>query len=110
MVDSITDLAGPCTEQNVIAFFSAVRRLTNQGKTVMMSVHNYVFSSDMFTRLRYLCDGYFTLNSGQVMGRPMRTMEINKINTTELIRENLVSFVVEPEIGMRVVPLSRSKA
>ena len=110
VVDSITDLAGPCTEQNVIAFFSAVRRLTNQGKTGMMSVHNYVFSSDMFTRLRYLCDGYFTLNSGQVMGRPMRTMEINKINTTELIRENLVSFVVEPEIGMRVVPLSRSKA
>ena len=44
------------------------------------------------------------------MGRPMRTLEINKINTTELITENLVSFVVEPEIGMRVIPLSRSKA
>ena len=110
VVDSITDLAGSCTEQNVIAFFSAGRRLTNQGKTVMMSIHNYVFSSDMFSRLRNLCDGYFTLNSEKVMGRPMRTLEINKINTTELVTENLVSFVVEPEIGMRVVPLSRSKA
>jgi archaellum biogenesis ATPase FlaH/DNA-binding response OmpR family regulator len=110
VVDSITDLAGSCTEQNVIAFFSAGRRLTNQGKTVMMSIHNYVFSSDMFSRLHNLCDGYFTLNSEQVMGRPMRTLEINKINTTELITENLVSFVVEPETGMRVIPLSRSKA
>ena len=110
VVDSITDLAGSCSEQNVIAFFSAGRRLTNQRKTVMMSIHNYVFSSDMFSRLRNLCDGYFTLNSEQVMGRPMRTLEINKINTTELITENLVSFVVEPEIGMRVIPLSRSKA
>ena len=110
VVDSITDLAGSCSEQNAIAFFSAERRLTNQGKTVMLSIHNYVFSSDMFTRLRGLCDGYFTLNSEQVMGRPMRTLEINKINTTELITENLVSFVVEPEIGMRVIPLSRSKA
>ena len=110
VVDSITDLAGSCSEQNAIAFFSAGRRLTNQGKTVMLSIHNYVFSSDMFTRLRGLCDGYFTLNSEQVMGRPMRTLEINKINTTELITENLVSFVVEPEIGMRVIPLSRSKA
>ena len=110
VVDSITDLAGSCTEQNVIAFFSAGRRLTNQGKTVMMSIHNYVFGSDMFSRLRNLCDGYFTLNSEQIMGRPMRTLEINKINTTELITENLVSFVVEPEIGMRVIPLSRSRA
>jgi len=108
VVDSITDLAGSCTEQNVIAFFSAGRRLTNQGKTVMMSIHNYVFSSDMFSRLRNLCDGYFTLNSEKVMGRPMRTLEINKINTIELVTENLVSFVVEPEIGMRVIPLSRS--
>ena len=110
VVDSITDLAGSCSEQNVIAFFSAGRRLTNQGKTVMTSIHNYVFSSEMFSRLRNLCDGYFTLNSEQVMGRPMRTLEINKINTTELVTENLLSFVVEPEVGMRVIPLSRSKA
>ena len=110
VIDSITDLVGSCSEQNVIAFFSAGRRITNQGKTVLMSIHNYVFSSDMFSRLRNLCDGYLTLNAEQVMGRPMRTLEINKINTTELARENLVSFVVEPEIGMRVIPLSRSKA
>ena len=110
VVDSITDLAGSCTEQNVIAFFSAGRRLTNQGKTVMISIHNYVFSSDMFSRLRNLCDGHFTLNTEQVMGRQMRTLEINKINTTELVTDNLVSFVVEPETGMRVIPLNRSKA
>jgi archaellum biogenesis ATPase FlaH len=110
VVDSITDLAGSCSEQNVIAFFSAGRRLTNQGQTVMMSIHNYVFSSEMFSRLRNLCDGYFTLNSEQVMGRPMLTLEINKINTTELVTENLLSFVVEAEVGMRVIPLSRSKA
>ena len=110
VVDSITDLAGSCTEQNVIAFFSAGRRLTNQGKTVLMSIHNYVFDTGMFSRLRGLCDGYFTLNSEHIMGRPMRTLEINKINTTELVTDNLVSFVVEPEIGMRVIPLNRSKA
>ena len=110
VVDSITDLAGSCPEQNVIAFFSAGRRLTNQGKTVMISIHNYVFNSEMFSRLRNLCDGYFSLNTEQVMGRPMRTLEINKINTTELTTDNLVSFVVEPEIGMRVIPLTRSRA
>ena len=110
VVDSITDLAGSCPEQNVIAFFSSGRRLLNQGKTMMMSIHTYAFGSEMFSRLHTLCDGYFTLTSGQVMGRPMRTLEINKVNASELITDNLVSFVVEPEIGMKAIPLSRSKA
>ena len=52
VVDSITDLAGSCPEQNVIAFFSSGRRLTNQGKTVMISIHNYVFNSEMFSGVR----------------------------------------------------------
>ena len=75
-----------------------------------MSIHTYAFGSEMFSRLSTQCDGYFTLNSGQLMGRPMRTLEINKINTSELISDNLVSFVVEAEIGMKVIPLGRSKA
>ena len=108
VVDSLTDLTGSCPEQNVIAFLSSGRRLINQGKTVMISIHAYAFASEMFSRLRNLCDGYFTLNSGQVMGRPMRTLEINKINTSELVTDNLVSFVVEPKIGMKAIPLSRA--
>ena len=110
IIDSISDLVGSCPEQNVIAFFSAGRRLTGQGKAVLISLHPYVFGVEMFARLKTLCDGYFSLNSEQIMGRPMRTIEINKINTTEITTENLVSFVVEPEVGMRVIPLSKSKA
>ncbi len=64
----------------------------------------------MFTRLRNLCDGYLTLSSEQMQGKSVRTLEVNKINTTDLKRNNTVTFVVEPEIGMRVIPLSRATA
>ena len=36
VVDSITDLAGSCPEQAVIAFFSTCRRLGNQGQTILV--------------------------------------------------------------------------
>jgi archaeal flagellar protein FlaH len=110
VVDSITDLAGSCPEQAVIGFFSACRRLGNKGRTIFVSVHTYAFGSEMFSRLRTLCDGYLTLSSEQVRGKNVRTLEVNKINTTELNRDNTVAFVVEPEIGMRLIPLNKSKA
>ena len=110
VVDSITDLAGSCPEQAVIGFFSTCRRLGNKGRTIFVSVHSYAFGSEMFTRLRTLCDGYLTLGSEQVRGRNVRILEVNKINTTELNRDNTVAFVVEPDIGMRLIPLNKSKA
>jgi flagellar protein FlaH len=110
VVDSITDLAGSCPEQAVIGFFSACRRLGNQGRTIFVVVHSYAFGSEMFSRLRTLCDGYLTLGSEQVRGKNVRTLEVNKINTTELNRDNSVAFVVESNIGMRLIPLNKSKA
>ena len=64
----------------------------------------------MFTRLRSLCDGYITLGSEQVRGKSVRTLEIKKIGTVEQNRDNMVSFVVEPEVGMRLIPFNRTKA
>ncbi len=110
VVDSLTDLAGSCPEQAVIAFFSACRRLGNQGRTIFISIHSYAFGSEMFARLRTLCDGYITLGSEQVRGKSVRTLEINKIGTVEQNRDNMVSFVVEPEVGMRLIPFNRTKA
>jgi flagellar protein FlaH len=110
VVDSLTDLAGSCPEQVVIGFFTTCRRLANKGRTIFVVVHTYAFTSEMFNRLRTLCDGYFTLGSEQVRGKSVRTLEVNKINTTELNRDNMVSFVVEPDVGMRLIPLNKSKA
>jgi len=110
VVDSITDLAGSCPEQAVIGFFSTCRRLGNKGRTIFVAVHSYAFGSEMFSRLRTLCDGYLTLGSEQVRGKNVRTLEVNKINTTELNRDNTVAFVVEPNLGMRLIPLNKSRA
>ena len=109
VIDSITDLAGAAPEQGVIAFFTTCRRLGNQGRTMFVSVHTYAFGAEMMIRLRSLCDGYLTMGSEQVMGKSIRTLEVNKINTTELNGDNTVSFVVEPNVGMRVIPLNKSK-
>ena len=110
VIDSITDLAGSCPEQSVIGFFTTCRRLGNQGRAIFVSIHTYAFGAEMFTRLRTLCDGYFSLSSEQVRGKSLRTLEVSKISATEQNRDNTVSFVVEREVGMRMIPMMKSRA
>ena len=81
-----------------------------EGKTISVPLHSYAFRSEMFARLDTRCDRYFDLTSEQDLEKSVRTCEVNEINTTELSRDNAVSFVVGPDIGMRLLPLYKSRA
>ena len=108
-IDSLTDLAGSCSPQAVMAFFTKCRRLGNMGRTIFIVIDSYAFGTEMFTRLRSLCDGYFTLGSEMMQGKQLRVLEVNKINTTELQNANALSFEVDPGVGMRLTPISKVK-
>ena len=109
VVDAITALAAPCPEGAVINFFTSCKRLCAQGKTVVLSVDSYAFGSEMFARLGTLCDSYLSLRSEKVREKAVRTLEVRKVNTIELSRDNMISFVVESDVGMHVIPFSKSR-
>ncbi len=109
VVDAITALAAPCPEGAVIEFFTSCRRLCAQGKTVVLSVDSYAFGSEMFAPLGTLCDSYLRLRSEKVKEKALRTLEVCKINTTDLSRDNMISFVVEPGVGIHIIPFSKTR-
>ncbi|HLF04767.1 MAG TPA: response regulator [Dehalococcoidia bacterium] len=109
-VDTITGLASAGGESAVIAFFTACRGMCNQGRTVVAVIHSYAFGSEMFTRLHDLCDGHLRVRSETVGGKAVKTVEVRKINSSDLDDNNMVSFEVVPNMGMKVLPISRTKA
>lgn len=109
VIDAITALAAPCTEGAVINFFTSCKRLCAQGKTIVLSVDSYAFRGEMFARLGTLCDSYLSLRSEKVREKAVRTLEVRKVNTIELSRDNMISFVVEANVGMRIIPFSRTR-
>ena len=110
VIDAVTALTAPCPEWAVIDFFTSCKRLCAQGKTVVLTVDSYAFGSEMFARLGTLCDSYLCLRSEKVREKAVRTVEVRKLNTTELTRDNMISFVVEPNVGMNIIPFSKTKA
>jgi archaellum biogenesis ATPase FlaH len=63
----------------------------------------------MFDRLRALCDTYLYLRSETLMGKPVKTVEVRKVNSSNLDNNNLVSFTVVPNLGMKVLPISKTR-
>jgi flagellar protein FlaH len=110
VVDALTGLAAPSSEGAVIGFFTSCRRICSKGKTILVSVHSHAFSADMFTRLHALSDTYISMRSESLGGKQMKTVEVRKVGGSDLEDNNMVSFEVVPNLGMRVLPISRAKA
>ena len=110
VVDAITEIAAFCSEAAIIDFFSSCKRSCTQGKTIVLSADSYAFNAEMFRRLGTLCDSYLRLQTEKVRGKSITTIEVRKVNASALTRDNTVSFAVEPGVGMRLIPLSKTQA
>jgi flagellar protein FlaH len=111
VVDAITDLVNSTSEDAVIAFFTACRRMCNRGKTVVVVIHSYAFAANAgtFKRIHSVWDGHLSLWSETVGGKAVRTVEVQRVNSKEVDDNNTVTFEVVPNLGMRVLPVSRGR-
>lgn len=109
-VDSITNLASVSEDGAVIGFFSSCKRLCNSGKTVIVVVHSFAFDEKMLIRLRSLCDAHLRLTVENVGAKQIRVLEVSKVLGAEYSTGNLISFEVEPGLGMKIIPMSKAKA
>jgi flagellar protein FlaH len=109
IVDSVTNLAGSTHEQDILAFFTSLRRQCARGRTIAVVVHSYAFADSLFVRLRDLCDASFRLRSSKIRSKLVRTLEVIKGNGIDLDRDNMIVFEVEAGSGIRIIPFSRAK-
>jgi flagellar protein FlaH len=109
IVDSVTNLAGSTQEQEILSFFTALRRQCARGRTIAVVSHSYAFADGLFVRLRDLCDADFRLRTSKIRAKLLRTLEVMKGNGIDLDRDNMVVFEVEAGSGIRVIPFSRAK-
>jgi flagellar protein FlaH len=110
IVDSLTGMVTHGDERSVIDFFSACKQLCDYGKTIMCVVHSHAFDEKMLIRIRSLCDAHLTLRMEQVGDRLVKVLEVGKVRNADQSTGNVISFDVEPGMGMRLIPSSRAKA
>ncbi|WP_048130240.1 MULTISPECIES: ATPase domain-containing protein [unclassified Methanosarcina] len=110
LIDSLTIFAVNASENAVLNFFTECVKLCDRGKTILISVHEYAFSQAVLYRLRSVCSAFFELRIEQVGDQWVKTMEIQKLRGARKITGNLLSFDVDSEFGLKIIPYSKVKA
>ncbi len=108
--DSLTGMVAHAEDRGLIDFFASCKKLCDQGRTIVTIVHSYAFNDQMLIRVRSLCDAHLVMKIDQMGERLVKTMEVAKVRNADQSTGNIISFDVEPGIGMKIIPISKAKA
>jgi len=109
IVDSITMLVAHSDQVANIDFFSACKNLCDEGRTILLVAHSYAFDEEVLSRSRSLCDAHFRIRLEQMGDRMVKILEVLKVRGADKATGDVVTFEVEPKVGMRIIPMSKAK-
>lgn len=110
IIDSLTGLVAHSDDHSIIDFFAGCKKLCDNGRTVFVVVHSYAFDDRMLIRVRSLCDAHLVSKMEQVGDRLVKILEVAKVRNADQSTGNIISFDVEPGMGMKIIPISKAKA
>lgn len=110
IIDSLTTFVAHVSEQETLNFFTLCKEFCDLNKTVIFTMHSYVFGEPMFIRLRSICDAHMRMRVEEIGDQLVKALEVAKIRGAEKSTGNVISFEVEPNLGMRIVPITKAKA
>lgn len=109
LIDSLTILAVNASENALLNFFTGCVKLCDKGKTILISVHGYTFPQQVIHRLKSTCDTCLELRIEQVGDKLINTLEIQKLRGARKITGNMLSFNVDSDSGLKIIPVSKVK-
>ncbi len=106
LIDSFTVFTISASQDDIFKFFAECKQMCDDGKTILITLHQYAFDEDTLIRIRSIADGHIKLRLEQVGDRYVNMMEVAKIRGANRATGNIVSFEVHPGYGLKIIPFS----
>jgi flagellar protein FlaH len=110
VVDSITPLLFQFDERYVLSFLANCKELAELGRTIIVTLHSYAIGEALRFRADSIVDAHLRLRIEDLGQRLVRTLEVTKIRGAAKTADNAVSFTVQPGMGLKSVPISKTRA
>lgn len=110
VIDSLTHYATQSSVDEVISFFQECKTFADRGLSVVCSAHTYAFDESSISRVGAMCDAHLRLHKETLGTRMVNIMEVAKIRGATARTGNIISFDVEPGLGIKPIPFSKAKA
>ena len=109
MVDALTPFILSTPAADVIAFFEECKQLCSEGITILHIIHSHAVAKELLVRITSLCDAHLSLRTEEVGARLVKVLEVAKVRGANRNTGNIVSFEIEPGLGMRIIPISKAQ-
>lgn len=109
VVDSLSVLTVETPPHEFLTFITRVKNLVSDGKTVVVTFHPEFLSEETIMKLRASSDVYFVLKNTSISGIDVKLLRIIKLWGVSGERKNAITLEINPQIGLRVMPLSGVK-
>ncbi len=110
IVDSLTTFISRAKEEQSISYFEECKGLCNNDRTILNVVHSYALPESMLVRISSMCDAHFRLRLETMGAQLIKMLEVAKVRGAQRNTGNIISFEVEPNWGMRIIPYSKARA
>ncbi len=110
VVDSLTTFVTHTSSDATLAYFEECREICSDGRTVINVANSYAFDNSALARLRSMCDAHLSLRVEEVGDVLVKILEVSKVRGASKTTGNIITFDVEPNMGMRIIPISKAKA
>jgi flagellar protein FlaH len=110
VVDSLTAFVSHASEQQTLDFFSQAKGVCDNHRTLMMTMHSYAVNEQLLIRIRSICDAHLRLRVEEVGEQLLKVLEVAKIRGAAKNTGNVVSFDVQPGLGIRIIPVTKARA
>lgn len=108
IVDSISNLAQISEDRSILNFIARCQGSCTEGKTVVIVSRDSAFDPKLLPRLNDVCHNYLKFGAETVGNRTFNKLEVQKLNNAVMRKDNIFGFLVEPQMGIHVVPFSRT--
>ncbi len=107
VVDSLSTFITHTSIEETMTYFESCKLLCDKGTSVINVVNSYAFDNAGLARVRSICDAHLSLRTEQVEDRILKVLEVAKVRGADMSTGNIVSFDVEPMMGMKIIPISK---
>jgi len=92
-----------------LTFITRVKNLVADGKTVILTIHPEFMSVESIMKLRANSDAYFVMENACISGIDVKLLRTVKLWGVSGERKSSITLAINPQIGLRVMPLSGVK-
>ena len=110
IVDALTSFISRATTEQSIAYFEECKGLANGTRTLIGVVHSYAVTENVLSRISSMCDAHLRLRIETMGAQLVKMLEVAKVRGAQRTTGNIISFEVEPNWGMRIIPFSKARA